>query len=317
MDIEQLTYFLMVAEMGNITQAAARLNVSQPALSKTIKRMETELGIPLFDRLGNRIELNACGMAMRSYAEKVLMDTKALQRKVVDLKARKRETVSIGYSFPTSEPIWLQECARDFFFQNPGVALRLTQMDSTMVGEYLRSGKVSIAVSMHPYKAADLIWKEVRSDPMGVLMTSVHPLAKKEKVRMRDLMGEQFYCTDPTTETSVLLRECCEMAGFSPDIVFEGSHAMFINECIWNGLGLSFVSGPVYSFERYNYDSIYVNPKIVFRKIWDDFCLRPAGIAVLRHAPLDEATHLFYDMLIGYATDQDRYFGFTEDGPVA
>lgn len=316
MNIDKLNYFLTVAELGNITRAAEKLHITQPALSKVIHRIEEEVGANLFDRTGNRIVLNEYGLALRDYAEKAIMEQEMLRRRIGDLKYRARESIFIGYTFPPSEPIWLFEGMRKFAMEHPDVIMRMTQLDSALVGEYLRQRRIDFAVAMQPFPASDLLWKEVPPDPLGILLSSEHPLAKKDKVWLADLKGVRIYCPDPTTEMSTLLYRLCKRVGFTPDIVYECPHYNFINECVWNERGVAFMTGPFYTVERANLDFVYEKPKMVFRKLWDPFCFRPAGIAMLRDEPMPEIVQQFYDELMSFAQRHTQYTDFVEDGPL-
>lgn len=312
MEIEKLVQFLTVVEFGNITQAAAKLGMTQSALSKAIKRQEVSLGVSLFNHLGNRIELTSAGREYRVFAEKILLDAEMMQRRLLALDAVNRETITIAHTYPPGEPIWLHECIKDAFMQNPGMAIRLLQVDPRQIGECLRSGKASIAVSMHPYFSDDVLWKEVESEPMGIIFSENHPLSQKEKIWLKDLKSEHFFCPDLITGTSDLLRKSCERSGFIPDILFEGAHSMFVNECVWNNFGASFVSEAFYTLEKLGFDNIYIKPRLVYRRIQDNYCVRPAGIAIQRYTEMSENTQSLYRLLITYA-ERHNYKYYSDD----
>lgn len=314
MDTQHLYYFLTVADLGNITLAASKLHMTQPALSKMIKRIEDELGTPLFQRLGNKIVLNDCGRAFRSYAEESLQRGEILHRRLKDIQAQRRDSVLLGYSFPPGEPTWMHEGLHRFVRDNPDVALSITQLSTDTAGEFLRSGRVNLAVTMQPFPSADIIWQQTHSDALGILVSSEHPLARKEKVWLKDIRHERLYCPDRNNEMGTLIREHCHRAGFDPDIVYEGPHTI-MNEQIWNGMGISVMSLPFYWIKRPMFNDTYTNPRIVFRKLCDPFCVRTAGIAMLRDAELSGATQQLYDTLLRFAANHTQYHEFVEDGP--
>lgn len=316
MDVHRLYYFLTVAELGNITQAADKLHVTQPALSKAIKRLEDELGAPLFERHGNRITLNECGRVFRNYTERSLQAEEIIRQRLKVIQEKRRDSVLLGYTFPPGEPVWLHEGIRQFVMENPDVALSSTQLDTTMVSEYLRSGRVSLAVSAKPFPSPDIVWHETCADPLGILLPTTHPLVRKEKVWLRDLKGERIYCPDRTTEMGALLREHCRRVGFEPDVVYEGPHTNIMNESAWNGNGVIYMSGPFYTVERHNLDNTYIKPRMIYRKLWDSFCVRPSGIAMLRDAELSPPTQRLLNILWQHASQHKQYLDFIEDGPV-
>lgn len=301
METTRLIYFLAAAETENITKAAQKLHISQPALSKAIKTLETELRAELFTRKGNRIVLNDYGIAYRGYAERMLQETEGIKRRMEDIRTRRKETVSIGFAYPVDEPLWLYECVRDFILRHPDVNVRLVQLDTATVSESLRNGKVNIAVSMSPPKTAGTEVIDLQPEPMGIMVASDHPLAHKEQVYLRDLAGVRFLCPDVGTDTSWLLRKCCALAGVSPDIVFEGPHTFLIDEFVWKGLGVTFMSYGVFRRNVQTYHDTYSNPKLSFRKIQDDFCVRPCSIAIIKDYAMSDVTREFYESMKKYA----------------
>ena len=315
MDSQRLYYFLTVAQLGNITLAAKKLHMTQPALSKMIKRIEVDLGTPLFERMGNRIVLNDCGKIFRSYAEYSLQNTESMRRRLKDIQFRRRESVILGYAFPPGEPAWMHEGVHQFVKENPDVAFSCTMLGTDMAGEFLRSGRVDMAVIMQPFPASDIVWHQAPSDPLGILVSSDHPLARKGKVGLRDIQGERIYCPDRATEMGSLVREHCHRAGFTPDIVYEGPHTI-MNEQIWNCRGVSIMSASFYSLKRPMFDDTFAFPRIVFRKLWDPFCVRTAGIALLRDAELSAPAQRLYDILVHHTANCAHYLEFTEDAPV-
>ena len=95
-DITQLYYFKVTAETGSLTKAAKLLNISQPAMSLMIKKLEDELGVELFDRTPNRIVLNKTGKAALGYVNDILQSTEKMKSDLADI-AGKNLSVSIGF----------------------------------------------------------------------------------------------------------------------------------------------------------------------------------------------------------------------------
>src|SRR5215813_15375912 len=105
MDLLQLHYFQTVARLEHVTRAAEELRVAQPALSKTIARLETELGVPLFDRRGRRVALNTCGRAFLRHVERLFMALEDGRQELADLASLTRGTVTVAPDFDTNRYI--------------------------------------------------------------------------------------------------------------------------------------------------------------------------------------------------------------------
>jgi DNA-binding transcriptional LysR family regulator len=96
MDLLQLHYFQTVARLEHVTRAAEELRVAQPALSKTIARLEAELGVPLFDRRGRRVALNAGGRAFLRHVHRVFREVEDGRQELADLAGLARGTVTVA-----------------------------------------------------------------------------------------------------------------------------------------------------------------------------------------------------------------------------
>src|SRR5947208_2509200 len=94
---QQLEYFREVAQHEHITQAASQLSVSQPAVSRSIARLEHELGVPLFERQGRSVKLNRYGRAFLAHVERALAEVSEGQRELSDMVGPVRGTVAIGF----------------------------------------------------------------------------------------------------------------------------------------------------------------------------------------------------------------------------
>ena len=96
MELHQMRYFMKVAELEHMTQAANELHVAQPALSKTIKMLEEDLGTPLFDRLGNKIRLNQAGQIFLDYAKGMLAAEENVKRELDEYRQTEMATITIS-----------------------------------------------------------------------------------------------------------------------------------------------------------------------------------------------------------------------------
>ncbi len=147
MELSQLRAFLAAAQYENMTRAAESLHVTQPALSRTIARLEQELGVQLFDRAGRSVQLNEFGRAAREHAEAALAELGAMERHLQDLSGGLGGTIRVASSFPTREPDFLYEAVRDFAFRYPDVRLRVRQMEPQQIGPALLAREVDLALT--------------------------------------------------------------------------------------------------------------------------------------------------------------------------
>ncbi|MED2795985.1 LysR family transcriptional regulator, partial [Bacillus wiedmannii] len=123
MELLQLHYFLKVAKLEHMTQAAQELRIAQPALSKTIARLEEDLGVPLFDRQGRKIRLNSFGKAYLKKVEKALMLLEEGRKEVEDLAAMERGRISLA----TTTHKCFSDVIGTFISLHPDIKLQITQ----------------------------------------------------------------------------------------------------------------------------------------------------------------------------------------------
>jgi LysR family transcriptional regulator, benzoate and cis,cis-muconate-responsive activator of ben and cat genes len=183
MELRHLRYFIAVAEEENVTRAAERLHVSQPPLSRQIHDLEAELGVPLFDRTGKSLQLNAAG--------KVFL-VEALQT-VQALTDDHQQVIDVGYAPSLSVQI-LPQILRVFEQAQPHVRVRLHDLSSGEMQQGLRDGSLQAAFLALPDGTArgDLSCLKLQSHPVCVAMPAHHPLAKKRKITLAELSSHRL-----------------------------------------------------------------------------------------------------------------------------
>lgn len=220
MDLVQLKYFVAVAEAGHLTNAAKKLNVAQPALSVSIARLEKEVGVPLFDRVGRNIYLNKFGEIYLEYAEQVL-DRMRKAQQAVDKYAEKLEDVlNLGI---ISKPLaW--NMLLDFKERHPDSQIRQTELSPESMEEELRKGNVDYVISSRLTMAPGLVCEVFREDPMVLAVPVDHPLAGRKWIRLKEAESERFACLPLGYEYRTIVEEMCRDAGFMPNVTVECFH---------------------------------------------------------------------------------------------
>jgi DNA-binding transcriptional LysR family regulator len=193
MELRHLRYFIAVAEEENVTRAAERLHVSQPPLSRQIHDLEEELGVPLFDRTGKSLQLNAAGKVFLVEARAVLERAAQALQTVQALSDNHDQVIDVGYAPSLSVQI-LPQILRVFEQTQPLVRVRLHDLSSGEMQQGLRDGSLQAAFLALPRQAqrGDLSYAKLQSHPVCVAMPAHHPLAKKRKVTLTELFGHRL-----------------------------------------------------------------------------------------------------------------------------
>lgn len=154
MELRQIRYFLAVAEHAHFTRAAEALFVSQPALSQQVAALERELGVPVFDRLGRRVELTAAGRTFREHALRIVREVDNARAAVDDLRGTVRGDLAVS-AVQTANVGFLVEVITGFHASHPGVVVRVREDRADDVVEAVLAGRASLGLTYLPEVAPD------------------------------------------------------------------------------------------------------------------------------------------------------------------
>lgn len=239
MDTQALAAFLEVADAASFTRAAERLHLSQPAISKRLKSLEDQIGAPLFDRIGRRVQLTAAGGALLPYARRALQDIEDGRRALSQLQSRIAGRLSIG----TSHHIGLHRLPpvlRSFTQRCPDVDLDIHFMDSEVACEAVLAGKLELGIVTLPLQplpqlATRVIWP----DPLSVMVAPNHPLLDKRRVRLPDLAQHAAVFPDENTYTRRIVTQALRAHDLEPRIRLSTNYLETLKMLVSIGLGWS------------------------------------------------------------------------------
>ena len=187
MDIPNLNAFVAVAETGSFSVASDQLFLTQPAISKRISALETELDIKLFDRIGRKVTLTEAGAALLSRARNILLQVEDSKRAIQNLSGHIAGKLSIG----TSHHIGLHRLPpvlRAFTQTHPEVELDLHFMDSEEACHAIEHGDLELGIVTLPLKPAKVLHTyKVWPDPLDIVVNQSHPLTSLKKITPKQL----------------------------------------------------------------------------------------------------------------------------------
>jgi LysR family transcriptional regulator, hca operon transcriptional activator len=191
MELRHLRYFVAVAEEGSLTVAAAkRLHTAQPSLSRQIRDLEYEVGVPLMTRSVHGIELTAAGRAFLDHARLALTQAEAATDAARRAALPAKTTFAIGF-LTGQEADWLPGATSVLCGQLRDIEIRVSSDHSTMLADDLQRGKLDVAF-MRREEKPDLDYKLVVKEPLVAILPSDHRLAQREAVDPHDFVGETF-----------------------------------------------------------------------------------------------------------------------------
>ncbi|WP_379152319.1 LysR family transcriptional regulator [Paenibacillus sp. sgz5001063] len=237
MELLQLQYFVAVARLEHVTEAARSLHVTQSSLSKTIARLEEDLGVPLFDRTGRRLRLNDFGSRFLRRAERALFELEQGKQEIKDLANLEHSTLELAVTAASMLPSIL----REFRKKMPSVLFHVQMLATQEMVTLLLSGAIDVCLSSPPIQGDDIECQIVCIDPIVVAVPKGHHLANRKRISLIELKDEWFVGVRRGYGTRDLVDTVCESAGFIPQYVYEGDEPARLSALVEAGIGIAFI----------------------------------------------------------------------------
>lgn len=239
MDLASLNAFIAIAEMGSFSLAADRLHLTQPAVSKRLATLETQLNVRLFDRLGREIGLTEAGRALLPRAYQILNVLDDTRRALTNLNGN----VSGRLSLATSHHIGLHRLPpllRTFTRRYPDVNLDIRFLDSEIAYEEVLHGRAELAViTLAPQTAAPVRAVKVWDDPLDFVVAPEHPLAQKSEISLADIARYPAVFPGGNTFTHHIAHRLFEREGLTPNITMSTNYMETIKMMVSIGIAWS------------------------------------------------------------------------------
>jgi LysR family transcriptional regulator, hca operon transcriptional activator len=193
MELRHLRYFVAVADAGSLTVAAEqKLHTSQPSLSRQIRDLEQEVGVPLMQRSAQGIELTPAGKAFLEHARMALVQAEAAKEAALRAAQPARPTFSLGF-LSGAEIGLLPEVNRALREEFPGIEIQLSSDYSPVLAKALMKRKLDAAFMRPEEHMGELACRRVRTDPLVFAFPSDHRLASHAAIAPEEIVNETFY----------------------------------------------------------------------------------------------------------------------------
>jgi DNA-binding transcriptional LysR family regulator len=240
MELHQLRYFVAVADEGSFSRAAAKVRVAQPSLSQQIRKLEAELGQPLFDRLPRSVVITEAGRCLLEYARQILASIGDARRCVDELKGKIAGDVAVG-AIPTIAPYVLPELVVTFQKHYPDVILHIVEDVTAGIARRIEAGELDIALASTCQKSPTLRIEHLSKEPLIALVPEGHPLANQRAITFEDLKSQRFLLLHEMHCLSQQVHHLLESHRLHPQVALAGSQLTTIANMVAAGIGVSIV----------------------------------------------------------------------------
>lgn len=257
MDLDQLRYFLHVAKRQNFTRAAEDLKISQPALSRSIQRLEEELGQPVFERKTRSVSLTDAGTLLQARAQQMLTILEDTKAEITDDGQSGR--VRVG-AIPTIAPYFLPNVLRQFANEFPKATLIVQEHTTDALLKSCTQGEIDLAILALPISAKYLEVEEMFEEELLLVLPPDHPLVVKERIRLVDVEPYPFVLLDEAHCLSDNIVSFCRQRSFQPVAVEHTSQLAMVQELVSLSHGISMIPAMARELDQSNrrvYRSIY------------------------------------------------------------
>lgn len=239
MEMHEIRYFLAASETLNFHRAAERCCVTQPALTRAIQKLESELGGHLFHRERNQVRLTDFGCLMRTHLEDVFRRSECAKETAKSFLKLEAAPLTLGVMC-TIGPLRFVGCLNAFHKSNPGIAVTVVEGVASRLTELLLEGTLDVALMAQPQPFD----KRLRAEPIyaerfGLAFCTGHPLERRNTLHLSDVQGEP-YLDRINCEYADHIDELCAERGIKIQVAYRSEREDWIMAMVAAGMGVCF-----------------------------------------------------------------------------
>lgn len=287
MDIRDMKHFYAIVEEGNISNAAKRLNIAQPAISKQMKQLEDKLGVQLFERGSRRIRLTEAGQLLRERVEQILGLVDDTINKMTELNTGLVGTLSLG-TVTTSGATLLPNLINKFHSLYPNVTFQLWEGDGYRILELLDNRIIEVGIIRSPFDSEIYESITLPDEPLVIAMKrdGCHCGEDPEFVRLIELANQPLIVPLRWKDMFV---SWCDKVGFKPNIVCISDGILF--NILWakQGIGMALVPKST--------EGLISDSALTYKTIVEPTISTQTAIVWVRNRNLSTSSKHFLDLL--------------------
>ncbi|MFD2656588.1 LysR family transcriptional regulator [Gracilibacillus thailandensis] len=290
MEMLQLYYFRTVAKLEHMSKVAEEIRIAQPALSKTIARLEEDLGVPLFERKGRNIKLNSFGKVFLKKVEMALGALEEGRKEIADLAGMEQMRVFLS----TSTHKCFSDIIGSFLSKYPDIKLQISQATTQEKVKQLRNREIDFCITFPPLEEEGIKGKSFLTEEILLAVPSTHRFANRKSIHLKELADDSFINMKEGNPFRAMTDSFCKEADFTPNIVCEVDELSAISHFLRTGIGVAFLPQTFFEDKNPPYHLVHIDEPV---------CQRTYQIAWLEDRYLAKAACTFRDYVVDYFND--------------
>ena len=279
MEIKDMRAFYAIVEEGNISHAAQRLDIAQPALSRQMKRLETALGVQLFERGSRRIRLTDAGRVMYARVEHILGMVDGTVREITEIGSGVAGSIRLG-TITTSGAMLLPELISEFHSRYPNVTYQIWEAEGARILELLDNRVIEIGITRTQVDSKVYESIVLPNEPLVLIMNKDHEIgAALDRVKLEELKGVPIII--PLRWQSVFVANC-RKEGFEPNVVCVSDS--IVQDLLLTKMGMGMALLPVSS------KTLLTDGNLIYKKLVEPEMSTHTVIAWLKNRTLSSSS---------------------------
>jgi len=296
MDLNQLEYFCTVAKIEHFSKAAAVMNVSQSTISTAIAKLEEELGVALFDKIGREKRLNDAGRTFLANIEQALEQLDQAKDAAASTYISKKRCVSLATD--CSEAI--TKGIIPFLRSHPNYLIKQRYETTPQIVKSLLEGEIDIGISHVALSHKRIKTQPFLSERVGLLVNKQHVLASREFIQLSDLKDVPFISWEMGSANRFMTEDFFHRVGVIPNVVLEAISESMVIEAVAADIGVAFFpdGGWYQNFVRSESKRFVPSNELRIIPIKESFCYRNFYLLTLDGHNLSDDAWFFYIFIV-------------------
>ncbi len=245
--LRQMRVFAAVARNLSFTRAARELHLTQPAVSQQIRLLEAEVGLPLFEKIGRKVQLAPAGAELLEYANQTIELLREAAESLAAMRGLKRGVLKLGAV--STAKYFAPSLLSAFTPAYPEVTIRFSVGNRLEIIKQMAANEIDLVIMGRPPRELDTIAEPFAKHPLVIIAAPDHPLAGRRRIRLRQLASQQFLIREEGSGTRASMEHVFRERNVPFRVSMEVSSNETIKQAVMAGMGISFISAHTVGLE--------------------------------------------------------------------